>query len=64
MKGCWGIGRPERADLVLEMPVATAERGLVFIPLLDPQLVLGIAQVDLGEDLGAMQAIQHLKYEG
>ena len=51
---CRGIGGPERADLVLVVPIAAAECGLVLIPLLYSQLVVGVAEVDLREDRGGV----------
>ena len=58
LESCRSIGRPKKADLVLVVAVAAAKGSLVLIPLLDLQLVISIAQVNLGEDCGGVQAVQ------
>ena len=58
-----GIGWPLRADLVFEMTLATLECSFPLVPRLHPDLVVGIAKIDLGEDPGPMESVQHLRYE-
>ena len=50
--------------MILEEPPPAFERRFPFIPLLDPDLVVCISQVNLCEDPGFVEAVQHLKYEG
>ena len=52
------------ADEVLIVPLPTPESSLPLIPLLDPNLVIGVAEVDFGEDLRKVESIQHFRYEG
>ena len=59
-----GVGGPLGAHLVFEMPLPAPECCFPFIPLLDPDLVIGVPQVNLGEDPGLVKAIQHFRYEG
>ena len=53
-----------RAHFVFEMPFPASERCLPLIPLLHPNLMVRVAHVYLGEDFGAMQPVQHFRYEG
>ena len=64
LKCCRSIGRPERADLVLVVSVEAAECSLVLIPLLNSQLVIRVAEIDLREDRGGVEAVPQLRYEG
>ena len=59
-----GIGRPLRADLVLEVAFLASKCGFPFIPLFDSYLVAGVAQVYFSEHLGQVQTILHLGDEG
>ena len=59
-----GIGRPLRAHLIFEVAFSASERCFPFVALLDPDLVVYIAEVDFCEDLCTMEPIQHLRYEG
>ena len=58
------IGGPLRAHLVFEVALAATEGCFPLIPCPNSKLVIGIAQIYLCEDFGAMQAVQHLRYEG
>ena len=60
----WCIGRSLRAYLILEVPLLASERRFPFIPLLDPDLVVCIFEVNLCEDPDFVEAVQHLRYEG
>ena len=64
LKHGWCIGRPLRADLILEVSLPASERCLPLVALLDLDLMVGVAKVDLCEELGAVEAIEHLRYEG
>ena len=52
----WSLG----ADQVLIMALPTPEGCLLLTPLLDSHLVIGIAQVLFGEDLGEVESVEHL----
>ncbi len=43
------IGQSKRHDLVLEMAIAGPEGRLLFITFSDPNLIVGIGQIELGE---------------
>jgi hypothetical protein len=42
------------------MTIAGAEGGLVDVSVMDPDLVVAMAKVDLGEDGGAVKAVKEL----
>ena len=63
LKHSRGIGRPLGADLVFEMTLSTPECSFPLIPRLHPDLVVGIAEVNLCEDSGPMESIEHFRYE-
>ena len=46
------------------MPLTTSECCFPLITLSEPHLVIGVAQIDFGEDLCEVEAIQHFRYEG
>ncbi|CEO95381.1 hypothetical protein PBRA_009647 [Plasmodiophora brassicae] len=50
---CGGsIGQPERHHQVLEESKRCAKRGFPFVAFPDPDLMVGRAEIDLGEYLG------------
>ena len=59
-----GVGGPLGAHLVFEMPLPAPECCLPLIALLDPHLMVCIAQVDFCEHLCVVQAIHHFGDEG
>ena len=58
------VGRSLRAHLIFKVPFSASECCFPLIALIDPNLVVGVAQVDFGEDLGFVEPIQHFRYEG
>ena len=60
----WCVGSPLRADLILELTLPASERCLPLVSFLDSDLMVGVAKVDLREELGAVEAVEHLRYEG
>ena len=58
------IGGTLGTDQVLVVAFLTPEGSLPLVPLPDPHLVIGVAEVNLGEDLRKVEAVQHLRYEG
>ena len=58
------IGGTLGTDEVLVVALPTSEGSLPLIPLPDPHLVIGVAKVDLREDLRKVEAVQHFRYEG
>ena len=64
LKACRGISGTLGADEVLIVPLPTSESSLPLIPLPDPNLVIGVAEVNFGEDLRKVKSIQHFRYEG
>jgi hypothetical protein len=62
---CGGsIGKTKWHDLVLKVAVASAERGLLNVIFMDPDLVVARTEIDLGEDLGAMELVGEVINEG
>lgn len=51
-------------NLIFKVPLTTSECSFPFISLLDPYLMIGIAEVDFCEDFGQVKAIEHLGDEG
>ena len=64
LKACRGISGTLGADEVLIVPLPTSESSLPLIPLPDPHLVVYVAEVNFGEDLGKVKSIQHFRYAG
>ena len=60
----WSVGRPFGADLVFEVALSASECNFSLVAFLDPDLMVSIAEVDLGEDLRAVEAVEHFRYEG
>ena len=52
----WSLG----TYLVLKMTLSTPERSFPLIPRLHPDLVIGIAKIDLCEEPGPMESVKHL----
>ena len=51
-------------DQVLVVTLPTPEGSLSLVPLPDPHLVIGVAEVNLGEDLRKVEAVQHFQVGG
>ena len=46
------------------MALPTLESYFPLTPLPDPHLVIGVAQINFGKDLGEVESVEHLRYEG
>jgi hypothetical protein len=64
LERCWGIGEAERHDEAFEVTVAGAEGCLPLVAGLDAEEIIGAAEVDLGEDFGASEAVEGFRNEG
>jgi hypothetical protein len=64
LEGGRSVGKAEWHDLVLEVAVTGAERGLLDVVFMDPDLVVARTEIDLGEDLGAMELVGEVINEG
>ena len=60
----WSVGDTHGTDPELVVAFPAAKGGLPLVPLPHPHLMVGIAQVDFCEDLGLVQAVEHLGNEG
>ena len=61
LESCPSIHKPERHDLVLRLPILSAERSFVLVALLDSDRVIGVADVQFLEDPGSSQSVEHLR---
>ena len=59
-EGCRCVGQPEGQHQELEVTVAGAERGLVDVRVVDANLPVAGAKVNLAETLRAVQAVEQL----
>ena len=46
------------------MPLPTPKSGFPFVPFFNPHLVIGVTQIFFFEDLGEVEPVEHLRYEG
>lgn len=56
----WGVRQSKRKDEELVEAISSSKRGLVDIILMDLDLVVSRAEVDLTEDLGIMESVKQL----
>jgi hypothetical protein len=63
LERCWGVGEAERHDEAFEVTVAGAEGCLPLVAGLDAEEIIGAAEVDLGEDFGASEAVEGFRNE-
>ena len=60
LEGGWGIGETKRDDGELVVAVTGTKGGLGDVGLGHADLVVALAEVDLGEDGGPMQPVEHV----
>ena len=58
LEGGGGVGEAEGHDCVLEVPIASTEGGLGDVLGVNANLVVTMAQVNLGENCGAVEAVE------
>ena len=64
LKRSGSIGETKRHDAVFEMTITGAEGGFVFVSGCDTKPVECVADIDLGEELGAFDAIEEFRNQG
>lgn len=50
LKNCWGIDESKGHDQIFEMPHQHVECRLPFVPLPDSDQMIGVPQIQFGED--------------
>ena len=60
LKSCWGIGESERHDQVFKVAISGAKCSLPLVALSNPNAMISLFEIQLGEYLGTSQAIQSL----
>jgi hypothetical protein len=58
----WGIGKAHRHDEEFKGAIASAESGLPLFSVGYADIVVSVAEIDLGEVLGAADAIEKVIY--
>ena len=61
-KGGWSVRESEGKNKILKVTVARTERCLLDVVILDTNLMIALAEVNLREELGPLQAIEKLIY--
>jgi hypothetical protein len=64
LKGGWGIGEAEGDDGEFKVAVTSAEGSLGDVSFGDSDLVVALAEVNLGKDGGTMKPVKHVVHAG
>ena len=60
LEGGWGVGKSKGHDLVLVVAISSTECSLLYIILVNLDLIITPAKVDFGEDGSSLESINEI----